>query len=219
MTNHVTWIVEPDVFSDKDGGLVYAARCARHTVFRWADDWQQRAFASVPDPVVFHGSLGTAAFIRTQLPWKPGAFCAVERFHCLSWYPQATPWLLHQQWVDTTVEQLVANPEAVRYLGSEVFIRPDSPLKPFSGRVLPLDKISLATLDHGFYYDDPALRILVAPVRNVAREWRYVVVNKEVVAGSAYSADRQPLPDTPEGEPGLLQRPLQEVSKRPKTCT
>jgi hypothetical protein len=30
-------------------------------------------------------------------------------------------------------------------------VRPDSPLKPFSGRVLRSDQISLATLDRGFY--------------------------------------------------------------------
>ena len=37
---------------------------------------------------------------------------------------------------------------------SRIFVRPDSPLKPFSGRVLDRDSISLAALDHGFYFDD-----------------------------------------------------------------
>jgi hypothetical protein len=81
-------------------------------------------------------------------------------------------------------------------------VRPDSPLKPFSGRVLRRDQISLAALDYGFYYEDNRLPVIVAPVREVHREWRYVVVAGEVVAGSAYQADgRSALPDDPTGEP------------------
>lgn len=62
--------------------------------------------------------------------------------------------------------------------------------------------MSLAALDHGFYYDDPALPVVVAPVRSVGREWRYVVVDRLVVAGSAYASDgRSALPDDPGGSP------------------
>ena len=70
-----------------------------------------------------------------------------------------------------------------------LFVRPDSPLKPFSGRRLTRDRITLAGLDHGLYYDDASLPVVVAPVREVSREWRYVVVNRWVIAGSAYIAD------------------------------
>jgi hypothetical protein len=70
-----------------------------------------------------------------------------------------------------------------------VFVRPDSPLKPFTGRVLRRAQISLAALDHGFYYDDPEIPVVVAPVRHVAREWRYVVAGQRVISGSAYVAD------------------------------
>ena len=66
----------------------------------------------------------------------------------------------------------------------------DSPLKPFSGRVVKLQGLSLRQLDHGFYYDDSDLPIVVAPVRtNIAPlEWRLVVVQNQVVAGSGYTA-------------------------------
>ncbi len=83
-----------------------------------------------------------------------------------------------------------------------IFVRPDSPLKPFSGRVLERGQISLAALDFGFYFDDPTLPVVVAPVRQVQREWRYVVADGRVVAGSSYVADgRRALPDEPTGEP------------------
>jgi len=44
--------------------------------------------------------------------------------------------------------------------------------------------------------------VVVAPVRSIAREWRYVVVDREVIAGSAYASDgRSALPDSPGGAP------------------
>ena len=70
-------------------------------------------------------------------------------------------------------------------------MRPDSPLKPFSGRVCQLEGISLGALDHGFYYDDPNLPVVVAPVRAIGEEWRFVVANGRVVAGSGYEASRR----------------------------
>jgi hypothetical protein len=43
---------------------------------------------------------------------------------------------------------------------------------------------------------------VVAPVRSVEREWRYVICDGEVVAGSAYSpATRTAMPDDPGGPP------------------
>ncbi|MEM7385179.1 MAG: hypothetical protein AAF514_09570 [Verrucomicrobiota bacterium] len=72
-------------------------------------------------------------------------------------------------------------------LGSprSLFLRPDSPLKPFSGRVVEVKDISLEKLDHGFYYEDETLPVVAAPVRQVGNEWRFVVASQRVVAGSA----------------------------------
>jgi len=73
-------------------------------------------------------------------------------------------------------------------------------MKPFSGRAIQEDALSLRALDHGYYYDDPDLLVIVAPVRDVGREYRYVVADGEVVAGSAYSAARrEAVPDDPTG--------------------
>lgn len=64
------------------------------------------------------------------------------------------------------------------------------------------DRLSLAALDFGFYFDDRTLPVVVAPVRQVDREWRYVVAAGEIMAGSAYAADgRRALPDAPTAEP------------------
>lgn len=208
----VTWVLEADVFPSTHEAMREAIVAAGHDVLLWQDEWLSdgRWPALEGRAVVFHGSLGSADRIAGELPWRPGAFCATAAFDCTRWYPAAREWLLHETWVATTVAELVARPAAVLAgLGlaaagapDRVFVRPASPLKPFSGRVLATDAITLAALDHGFYFEDDQLPIIVAPVREVAREWRYVVVDGEVVAGSAYAADgRTALPDAPAGAP------------------
>lgn len=69
----------------------------------------------------------------------------------------------------------------------KVFVRPESPLKPFSGRVLRRYAISLAAVDFGYYFDDETLPVLIAPVQDISKEWRYVVVAGSVVASSGYN--------------------------------
>ena len=203
----VTWVLEPEVFPARYAAMEDAVRAAGHAVIRWNDDWWASGeWPPLADQaVVFHGSLGNAARIRTELPWRPGAYCDTAAFECSAWYSRARDWLLHRQWLTLPADVLSADPNvALEPLGfpDEVFVRPNSPLKPFSGRVLRRERITLAALDHGFYYDDPTIAVVVTPVRSIGREWRYVVVNCRVVAGSAYEADgRAALPDDPGGQP------------------
>jgi len=100
--------------------------------------------------------------------------------------------LLHERWICLPANELIANAADIAAefgCTNQLVVRPDSPLKPFSGRVLDVDAISLRALDHGFYYEDETLPVIAAPVADVGREWRFVVVEGVVVAGSGYNAD------------------------------
>jgi hypothetical protein len=202
----VTWVLESAAFPDRQQPLIAALETAGHRVIQWDDGWWiSGGWPKLSDaPVVFQGSLGNAARIRGGLPWRPGAFCDVRAFNCSTWYPQASEWLVHRQWRILPAHVLAEDPAAaVRRVGDprSVFIRPDSPLKPFAGRVLAVNDITLRALDHGYYYDDPTIPVVVAPAREIGREWRYVIVDQTVVAGSAYAAaDRSARPDDPRGE-------------------
>ncbi|MBU0552442.1 ATP-grasp domain-containing protein [Myxococcota bacterium] len=211
----MTWVLEHGVFGDGHQRLAAAVTDAGGQVLDWDDAWlsaqgphhalQSRSDCipragnvSAKPPkvgetwVIFHGSLGNAALINDVMGWTPGAWCAVERLRCSAWYHAAQPWLVHERWLKTTVRRLVDAPEQVLgeiVSGPRFFVRPDSPLKPFSGRTLARDGVSLRALDYGFYYDDVDLPIIVAPSREVGAEWRFVIVEGEVIAGCAYQAD------------------------------
>lgn len=201
-----TWIIESQVMPTSHPILKRAVAELGQALVEWNDDWW--ATGNLPrfdeNAVLFHGSLENAARIKQELPWRPGAYCKTDAFRCSSWYPAAREWLVHERWRLLPASRFVSDADAVlnEFESQRVFVRPDSPLKPFAGRVLAREKISLAALDHGFYFDDPDLAVIVAPIRSIGREWRYVVVDQRVIAGSAYAADgRSALPDDPNGAP------------------
>ena len=179
------FVLETGVFGP-DAPLAQAARAAGHRVAVWDDGWWEAGLPSFAgEAVFFHGSLGNAARLATLGVWSPGSLCATERLRCSVCWPAAEPWLLSRGWLASTASALVSHPPAF----DPMFVRPDSPLKPFSGRVLARSQLSMAALDFGFYYDDPDLPVIVAPVRPVSAEYRCVIADGCVVAGSAYEAD------------------------------
>jgi hypothetical protein len=195
----VTWVLESDIFPETHAPIRSAIRELGFTLIDWSDSWWANGIPSdVPsESVVFHGSLGNAAQITNQLDWSPGSYCPVQAFHCSSWYDSAREWLVHTDWHLVPANELVADAPAVAatiHASGSFFVRPDSPLKPFSGRVVDIDSISLSKLDHGFYYEDETLPVVVAPLRQIGNEWRFVIVSGNVVAGSAYDpATRKPV--------------------------
>ncbi|MEZ6057493.1 MAG: ATP-grasp domain-containing protein [Planctomycetaceae bacterium] len=195
----VTWVLESGVFPETHSQLREAVLRLGHSLIDWNDSWWSDGIPpTLPtQSVVFHGSLGNAALVSERLRWSPGSFCPVDPFRCTSWYESAREFLVHNKWHFTTARELVEKAAAIGIeLGSPdaLFVRPDSPLKPFSGRVVKTASLTLKGLDYGFYYDDEDLPVVAAPIRQIGREWRFVVVRGDVITGSAYDATtRKPI--------------------------
>ncbi len=190
------WIEEREVFASAWERLSAALEASGHELVAWQDHWfvdgawRGPAFAD-RGACFFHTSLGVAAELAdTDLP---GVYCDADAFRCGNWYDDFADGLVHQRtWAKSTVRALCAmSLEELEELigpGERCFVRPDSPLKPFSGRVLERDALTPAALDHGFYYEDDQLDVIVASCREVGEEWRFVVVNGELVTAGAYDA-------------------------------
>lgn len=188
----VVWLIETGVFP-RSAPAVIAALEARGVAFVPFVDGEPASMAE-GRCVLFWGSLGAAYEQRVAARWRPGAIGDPDRFRCSVYQAELAPLLANAGAVFTTVAALVADAGRVLApLGSpaRVFVRPDSALKPFAGRQLATAALSLAALDHGFYYDDEELPIVVSTVKRVGREWRFVVADGAVVAGGEYGADRQ----------------------------
>jgi hypothetical protein len=188
----ITWVLENDVFKRADP-LREGAQRHGHKIVNWSDDWWlEPKLPKMAVPTIFHGSLGNAHEIAQSGRWRPGAFCLTPHFFCSHWYANAGPWLVHRQWRKLKAIDFVNQYEQIldeMASSDRIFVRPDSPLKPFSGRVLQRENISLKAMDFGFYFDDENLPVIVAPIQEIGREWRFVVVANRIVTGSEYQAE------------------------------
>jgi len=188
------WLIETSAFPETAPRITAALDTATRSWSRYADGMSPAELPPDGACVLFWGSLGCAYRERVAARWRPGAIGDVERFRCTAYLPALAPVLANADAIVTTVRALVERPVEVLgpLAGAErVFVRPDSAEKPFSGRVVALAGLTAAALDHGFYYDDLDLAVLVAPAWQVAREWRFVVAEGVVVAGCEYGAERR----------------------------
>lgn len=195
----VHWLVEVGVFPETAPGVCAAIEARGDCWTRYMDGVAETELPPRGACVVFWGSLGAAYGDKVAARWRPGAIGDIEQFRVTSYAPRLGSLLANADAVTTTVRDLVEKRQEVLarlHQPQRVFVRPDSALKPFAGRVLDASAIDRAALDHGFYYDDDALPILVAPARQIHREWRTVVAEGRVVTGCAYTADRRGAEET-----------------------
>ena len=183
-----------------------AVREQGHRLVAWDDRWWSRGLPRGlgEGPTVFRGALENADRLHREIGWRPGGLCDAARFACSAWHPAAADLLLNDLHRVLPARELVeraAEVAAELGAGDRLFVRPDSPLKPFGGRVVDVASLDLAALDFGFYFDDADLPVVASPVRDVGREWRFVVAEGRVVAGSEYdAATRSARPAAPDGK-------------------
>ncbi len=81
-----------------------------------------------------------------------------------NWADEGRPWLLNQTWrVLPLAELVVEGACAGKVHWKEFFVRPDSPLKQFSGRIVDRDTLTPKDFDFGLYFDEPQLPVVIAP--------------------------------------------------------
>lgn len=192
----LTWILEPNVFGKKFVEFENAIKNAGHNIIYWCEEYSNPV--NVPDtlrwlqgPAVFYGSLGVAEHINSNWFFIPGTFGALDKFNCEVYYPKVLSWRFDCDYIFSTVGDICRSTDCLAELSrpKEVFIRPTSPLKQFSGRIIDTNNITLQALDYGYYYDNLDLKILIAPVQKIFCEWRIVVIDHKVITGCSYSAD------------------------------
>jgi hypothetical protein len=178
----VRWLIESDVFPETAARVTAALDAQGMPWTRFHEDLR-----AIPDgDLIFWGSLGVA---YGDPRVARAAIGEIDRFRCSAYFPELDSLLANRDATFTTVRELVDG-KARPGLPARVFVRPDSALKPFAGRVVTTAELSLPALDHGFYYDDERLPILVAPARAIGREWRFIVGDGAIIAGCEYGAER-----------------------------
>lgn len=189
----MVWLIETGVFPRTASRVIDSIEARGLSWMKYEEGQSESALPPDGACAIFWGSLGAAYDHQVAARWIPGAIGDAERFRCSVYHEHLGPVLANVDAVFTTAKAVVAEPS--RVLGGiehrdHVFVRPDSALKPFAGRRIATASLSLAALDHGFYYDDEQLPVVVSSAKQVGREWRFVIADGVVVAGCEYDVGR-----------------------------
>jgi len=188
----MNWIIENDAFSSGDILLPALKKLGRRFVL-WSDEfWLTREYESFPKESIFHGSLGNAAKLRAKALFEPGSLCDEQHFSYSFIAENYKDFVLSRNVIFTTISDLLSDKSVLSALTKntrKIFVRPDSPLKEFSGRVLDSENLTPSHFDYGFYHSDLNLRIAVCEYQEIEKEYRFVCVGGKVVTGSEYLAE------------------------------
>ena len=141
------------------------------------------------DCVVFYGSLQLGRKLHGT-SFVPGVYLNQRAFECTSYYPVFGDLLLHHNYMMVPYGDLIRRKEMLfEYYGSKdvnLFIRPNSGMKEFTGTVLNYDSWEDGITLAGFHGLDSDLLVVVSNAKIITKEYRFVVVNNEVISGSLY---------------------------------
>lgn len=220
-----TWLIESDVYGDEVTPLLneiirqgMAAQVITHQALK-----KGSVLVVNEEPltagacVIGYGTYPFARQIQLHHQWVPGAWCCAEKLDCATYFAYFGKYLLNQHYT------ILPGVEAIRQRdwlysvfghNDEVFARPTSCHKLFVGRCVSRDNFTSALAPTRY---DPTTLLVIASPRPIDREWRVVVVEDRVIAGSQYAVKgkRALAADFPAEIKSFAESMLSEVRWRP----
>jgi len=188
------WLIETGVWKDTNvSRMIQLVRDLDMTVH--AEPYSpfsaaEFALADEDCSIVFYGSLNTAEQLRVSHPsWVPFIWFNKDAFSCRTYYGHWGKYLVQEHYGFYPAGDLVRLQAALyRTYGKDdmVFIRPDDNDKSFSGRLVPLDNFARWHEDLQAGNPGPTALVVVATPVRIAGEWRFVIADRKVIAGSLY---------------------------------
>jgi hypothetical protein len=195
----VNWLIDAEMFEGYRDDLVAAIRAQGHDAklvqppqppYRWEDVQNSYRRAFPPDSCVLTvGDIEFVLRIGREERWTPGVFAAIANFACSSYYCEFGKYLLNDPYVMLPFGELGRRREFLFDVvgrNGRVFIRPDSPLKLFTGQIATSETFDADLEFMGFYEFPRDSLVVVSGPHDLDAEWRFVVANRQVVAGSQY---------------------------------
>lgn len=197
---NVGWLLDGDMFPHYRDELVDAVRSQGHIAklvhapsppFRWDDVGCSYGDTFPADHcVVSHGDIELVTRIFHEQRWRPGAFATVENYLCSSYVNHFGEFWLNRDYAMLPFGDLERRKQFLFDsfgIDGRVFIRPDSPLKLFTGQTASIESFDSDLEYMGFYEFPRQSLVVVSTPKTIKREWRFVVAEQDVVSGCLYS--------------------------------
>ena len=190
------WLLENEIFEDNTDKLKeilknkgYAVNTVPYIPFEYPGTLVDRCYETYnsEDCVFFYGSINFGRKLRNA--WTPGVYLNEKAYECTSYYPVIGDILLHyDDFIMLPYGVLKEKKEDIFNLigNSEIFVRPNSGTKEFTGFVTTEQRFDDDVKLAGFYDVEPELLCLISGSKNLKREYRFVIVNGNVISGSLY---------------------------------
>lgn len=189
----VNWLIEKYVFENYEDKLSIAIKRSGNNVIIY--DETEKTLKDIckrfsqDDIVILHSSLQDGRKM-IRLPYYPGIFLNLENYECYNYYGYYGEHLLNSNYIMMGINDLPRRKnEIFNYFGSDsIFIRPSNGFKTFTGQILPKDSFDdkYDTLIKSYGGIDPGTLVILAPIKEIEEEWRFIVIDGEVVSGALY---------------------------------
>jgi hypothetical protein len=145
------------------------------------------------DCVITYGSIQFGNMVHRQSPWVPGHYGTFQNYLCSVYYPYFGDHMLNSHYMYLPFSTLLDKKYFIfDTMGEEdtVFIRPDSGNKTFTGKAVYKERFKREVELFGFYDTPRETMCLISTPKNIVEEWRFFIVDDEVVCGSTYKKSR-----------------------------
>lgn len=224
----VNWIIEDGIFDDAIKPLEKEIQYQGHSVnvIDYLGGYANyEKFFPDNECILFYGSLKAASRIlgdktRRGFPWIPGLIGTMTNYYCAHYFSYLGQWLLNSSYCILPLSELSRrlannNDKIIKSLLSQedrLFIRPNSPLKPFTGEVYLSEQLSdLKGFMSRNGLHSREMLVVIAPVAEIEAEWRVVICEGRVLTASQYQKAGQPYYQS--GMPHEIQALAEEIAQ------
>lgn len=219
----IKWIMEKDVFSEDLESLQKEIIRQGHSFIEigyvpFNGDGEYEKIVGV-DCSLFYGSLNLALRL-SRISNPPIIFCNRPNYECMKYYAYFGRYLLNQKYVMLPFGELKRRKDWLYDVVGEddhIFVRPSSGAKIFTGTLICNEDFDKEYDLLGWYGVFPHSMVVVGQPHNIVREWRLVIADDKIIAGSKYHDGTKHLcyMGYPESVGELASRILKETAYRP----
>jgi hypothetical protein len=135
--------------------------------------------------VIFFGTINMANWCRKKTKWL-GVWLDPKEFECSSYYCRFGEYLINSDYLFMPLSEFLRrNTEFFDYFGDEIFIRPNSGNKSFTGNILTRSRISYEIKSLSRVPLDDQM-VILSSKKEIGQEYRLFVFDDKIVAGSQY---------------------------------
>lgn len=195
----VNWIVEKNIF-DNETELVDVIRINENCNLNLVDDRgydfnfdkKIKNKYNSKDVVIFYGSFQLGRRILSETNFIPALFLTLDNYEVYNYYGYYGDEMLNQDYILIGLNDILRNKNKLFNLfkTDKIFIRPSNGFKTFTGQLLPLNnfefEFNVLMKSYGGLLNH---LVLISSMKNILEEYRFIIINNEVISGSLYMKD------------------------------